>query len=249
VRTTYAEGVFEVATGGVLNNQRNRESALDHVLNAVIHAIINGELQLGDQLPTETELSQNLGVGRNTVREAVKILEAYGVVAIHRPEGTFINTSYCHKMLNPMLYGLLLQKQDWQRLIEMRGALEIGTMFLACHSVTPEDIEKLEATVKQMEQEIHREMPSVDILIELDRCFHSDVIKITGNQMILDVSEYITMFTIQSRTRTTEQVIKSGEIEQFIRKHTDIVDVLRSNDYGSIENVIMSHYEYWKKTK
>ncbi len=238
-----------MATGGVLNNQRNRESALDHVFNAVINAIINGELQLGDKLPTEMELSQNLGVGRNTVREAVKILEAYGVVTIHRPEGTFINTSYSHEMLNPMLYGLLLQKQDWRRLIEMRGALEIGTMFLACHSVSPEDIQKLEATVKQMELEIHRETPDVDTIIELDRCFHSDIIKITGNQMILDVSEYITKFTIQSRTRTTEQVISSGEIEQFIQKHYDIVNVLRTNDCGSIEKVIVSHYEYWKKSK
>ena len=94
-----------MSTGGLLNNQRNQESALDHVFNAVITAIINGELKLGDKLPTETALSQHLGVGRNTVREAVKILEAYGVVTIHRPEGTFINTSYTRRCLIPCCMG------------------------------------------------------------------------------------------------------------------------------------------------
>ena len=184
-----------MSKGGLLNNQRNRESALDHVFNSIISAIIDGELKLGDKLPTELELSQNLGVGRNTVREAVKILGAYGVVTIHRPEGTFVNTSYSHEMLNPMLYGLLLQKQDWRRLVEMRGALEIGTLFLACHAVSPEDIKSLEKTIGMMDKEIHKESPSVDKIIEYDRCFHSDIIKITGNQMILDVSSYIIKFT------------------------------------------------------
>ena len=237
-----------MSTGGLLNNQRNQESALDHVFNAVITAIINGELKLGDKLPTETELSQHLGVGRNTVREAVKILEAYGVVTIRRPEGTFINTSYSQEMLNPMLYGLLLQKQDWKRLVEMRGALEIGTLFLACHFVTPEHIQALEAIVGQMDAEIHKPIPSVDTIIEYDRNFHSDIVKITGNQMILDISEYIIKFTIQSRTRTTEQIISAGEIEQFIQKHNDIVNVLRNKDYANIETVVTNHYEFWERT-
>ena len=130
----------------------------------------------------------------------------------------------------------------------MRGALEIGTMYLACHFVTPEDIQSLEAIVGQMSKEIHKPNPQVDTIIEHDRCFHSDIIKMTGNQMILDVSEYIIKFTIHSRTRTTEQIINAGEIEKFIQKHYDIVDVLRKKDYGSIEKVVTGHYEFWERT-
>ena len=44
------------------------------------------------------------------MREAIKILEAYGVVYIKRAEGTFVNDTYNHKMLDPMLYGILLDK-------------------------------------------------------------------------------------------------------------------------------------------
>ncbi len=228
-----------------LNQQRKKESALDHVFNMVTSAIINGELNPGDRLPTETELSQNLGVGRNTVREAIKILEAYGVVSIRRPEGTFVNTSYSHKMLDPMIYGLLLKKQDWRGLIEMRGALEIGTLFLACDTVKPQDIKTLEEIVERINLELRKDDPSVDEVIEQDRCFHDQIAAITGNRMIFDVNGYITKFTIPSRRRTTEQIIFSKTFEPFVQKHYDIVDVLRNKDYGNIAKVVMNHYEYW----
>ena len=236
-------------TSGFLNNQRNQESARDHVFNTVISAISSGELKRGDKLPSELELSQSLGVGRNTVREAVKILQAYGVVAIRRPEGTFVSDSYRQKMLDPMLYGFLLQKQDWSNLIEMRGALEIGTLFLACHNVTHKDVLTLESTITDMENEIRSAAPSVDELIEYDRRFHGDIVKITGNPMILDVAEYITEFTIPSRKRATEMIIRDKTIDSFIQKHNDMVEVLRRQDYNSIEKVVMNHYEYWKKSE
>ncbi|MFV0399509.1 MAG: FadR/GntR family transcriptional regulator [Oscillospiraceae bacterium] len=234
---------------GILNNYRNRESALEHVFNSVISAIVNDELKPGDKLPTEPELGQSLGVGRNTVREAIKILEAYGVVTIRRPEGTFVNEAYSSKMLDPMLYGLLLKKDNWRDLVELRGALEIGTLFSACRTVTEEDILSLEALVNQLDREIHKPVPSVDALMELDQEFHSQIVRITGNRMILDVTEYITKFTLPSRRRTVEQVLQDKEIEPFIKKHCDIVGVLREKDYGSIDKVVMSHYEYWMKTE
>lgn len=236
-------------TGGILNNQRNKESARDHVFNTVISAVSSGELKPGDRLPSELELSQSMGVGRNTVREAIKILEAYGVVAIRRPEGTFVSDSYSQKMLNPMLYGFLLRKQDCNSLIEMRGALEIGTMFIACRSATPQDFAVPESIIEDMTGEIHRESPSVDELIEYDRRFHCCIVEITGNPMIRDVTEYITELTIPSRKRATEMVLREGTIDSFIKKHCDMLDVLRKGDCGSIEKVVMNHYEYWIKAE
>ena len=236
-------------TSGILNNQRSKESARDHVFNTVISAIRSGELKPGDRLPSELELSQSLGVGRNTVREAVKILEAYGVVAIRRPEGTFVSESYSQKMLNPMLYGFLLRNQDWSNLIEMRGVMEIGTLFISCRCVTPKDISALEAIVADMDREIHKASPSVDELIEYDRRFHCHIAMIMGNPMMLDVTEYITELTIPSRKRATEMILRERSVDSFIQKHCDMVEVLKKREYGSIEKVVMSHYEYWKKSE
>ena len=58
----------------------NNRSMVDIVISRLTDAIINGELKPGDQIPVEPELVRTLGVGRNTVREAVRILVAYGVL-------------------------------------------------------------------------------------------------------------------------------------------------------------------------
>lgn len=234
---------------GFMYDMRKQETAVDHVLNAVINSIINEELHPGDKLPTEPELSQQLGVGRNTVREAIKILIAYGLVSINRPGGTYINDSYNEKMLNPMIYNILLQKSDWQDLINLRGVLEIGTLFQACNFLQDEDIEDLTAIVDELEREISKKHPSIDSIIDCDSHFHSRIVKITGSRLILDVTEYITRFTIPSRKRTTEMVLKKKETDSFIQKHREIITVLSNRNYAAIEKVVLSHYEYWKETE
>lgn len=79
-------------------------------MDQITNAIINGELLPGDKLPTEPELCETFNVGRNSVREAIKILEAYGVVEIKRASGTYVRKEYNYKMLYPILYGIILQK-------------------------------------------------------------------------------------------------------------------------------------------
>lgn len=234
---------------GMLNNHRNRESALDHVFHSIVNAIINGELTPGSKLPTELELSQSLGVGRNSVREAIKILEAYGVVSIRRPEGTFVCDSYHPNMLNPMLYGLLLQNSDWSDLIQLRGVLEIGTLFSACHKANADDVAHLNDTVEELRQELASPNCSAEKILEIDRCFHAYIVEIAQSKLVLDVSEYITRITLPSRKRTIESVIEKNEMDHFIAKHEDIVAVVQNRAFQDIDRVVMSHYEYWIRTE
>ncbi len=58
------------------------KSVVERITDQITNAIINGELKPGDKIPTEVELCESFGVGRNSVREAIKVLEAYGVLEI-----------------------------------------------------------------------------------------------------------------------------------------------------------------------
>ena len=93
------------------------KSVVGKIVDNITNAIINGELKPGDKIPTEGELSEAMGVGRNSVREAIKILEAYGVVHIKRAEGTFVSQEYDSKMLYPILYGIILQKDSTNQIV------------------------------------------------------------------------------------------------------------------------------------
>ena len=78
------------------------KSVVDQVMDGIISQIIDGTLHPGDKLPTEMELCKQFGAGRNSVREAVKKLQAYGILYIKRADGTFVSENYNQKMLDPM---------------------------------------------------------------------------------------------------------------------------------------------------
>ena len=66
------------------------ESVVQQIIDSLVDAMIRKELRPGDQIPTEMELAEKLGVGRNSVREAIKILVYFGVLEIRRAEGTYV---------------------------------------------------------------------------------------------------------------------------------------------------------------
>ena len=81
------------------------------VINALTDAMINRELRPGDKIPTEGEMAENMGVGRNSIREAIKILVYLGVLEIRRAEGTFVCEGFSESMIDPMI--CLLYTSNW----------------------------------------------------------------------------------------------------------------------------------------
>ena len=102
-------------------------SVVDAVKDWIIDQLIKGNLKPGSKLPTEAELCTNLSASRNSVREAIKQLEAYGVVYIKRAEGTFVTDSFKPKMLSPVLYSLILQNNRWENFVDLRRTIFTGT--------------------------------------------------------------------------------------------------------------------------
>ena len=128
------------------------KSVVEQIVENITNAIINGELKPGDKIPTENELCASMGVGRNSVREAIKILVAYGVLVIKRAEGTFVKQDYDKKMLFPVLYGIILQKDSAKQLIEMRKIIDVGILQLAIEKLDFQSLHKLELAMQELER-------------------------------------------------------------------------------------------------
>ena len=84
----------------ILNRSLQNHSVVQKIVDQITEAILRGELRPGDRLPTEAELCSSMGVGRNSVREAIKILEAYGVAEIRRADGTYICSTYSLSLIH-----------------------------------------------------------------------------------------------------------------------------------------------------
>ena len=74
-----------------MSENGKKKSVVDRVADGIVSGIISGRFQPGSKLPTEVELCKEYEAGRNSVREAVKKLEANGVVYIKRADGTFVS--------------------------------------------------------------------------------------------------------------------------------------------------------------
>ena len=229
------------------NKEIVEKSVVDKVVDMIVNLIIQGEIAPGEKLPTEMELCAMSGAGRNSVREAVKKLQAYGILYIRRADGTYVSENYDQKMLDPMLYSLILKKNSWNDFVGLRAAIDIGTMHMI---VQRGDIAKILPTlygiIGEMSAELHSENPSVEKVLEQDSRFHMLIAQAGENPMLTTITEYITRLTIPSRYETTEKVIKSGDIAEFIRLHLQIVAVIENRQSEKIVETVQNHYVYWK---
>lgn len=234
-------------TSDPAKEKKTKKSAVSYVVDCITNEIICGELHPGDRLLTEPELSAKYGVGRNSVREAIKQLQGFGILYIRRADGTFVTECYQQPMLDPMLYSLILKKRDWNDFVQLRSVIDIGTLQVALESpeverVVPRLFELIEETGKEM----RREEPSVERILELDMEFHRSIAQTIQNPQIDTVTSYIGRMTVPSRRETVQKWLDRGQIEEFLDLHRRIAEVIEKKDASRIVQVVKDHYVLWK---
>ncbi len=231
-----------------MKEKKSSVSAVDKVVSAITDEIISGSLHPGDRLEPEEKLAAKYNVGRNSVREAIKQLQAYGVLYIKRADGTYIEDSFNGKMLDPLLYNLIFCKEDQEDLAELRSVLETGIIQSAMQDDAVENVLPVlrELTV-QTEEEMNKENPDAERVLELDLNFHSAIAGTIGNPQVDILVSYITRMTVPARRKAVEEWIRSGKQGEFIRLHREIIEVIEHRDFSRINSVVNNHYIFLRK--
>ena len=228
--------------------QIKNTSVVDAVKDWVIDQLIKGNLRPGSKLPTETELRENLGASRNSVREAIKQLEAYGVVYIKRAEGTFVSDSYDPKMLSPVMYSIILQNNSWEDFVDLRRAIDIGTLYVIMNkAITDKQLDRLQEAIARLEETVNSSELDVVKITKADCDFHNEIIRMTGNPQLTTHSDFVNRITVPSREKTTGKVIESGQIESYVRLHRQLYNIIAERDRNGIEKAVMDHYYFWER--
>ncbi|MDF2614142.1 MAG: FadR family transcriptional regulator [Clostridia bacterium] len=228
---------------------QEKKSVVERIVNQITEAIIKGELKPGDKIPTEVDLCESFQVGRNSIREAIKILEAYGVVYIKRAEGTFVSDSYNQKMLDPMLYGIILQKDSAEEIIVLRKVIDIGILQVAIQRLTDEQLAVITDYLNRLEYETNKEAASVEKILEADLNFHMAITMAIDNELLASMYNYVDRITIPSRTHAIELILKTGERKSFIELHRQLLDLIKNKDLEKIERTVSEHYVFWQTIK
>lgn len=224
------------------------KSTVDAVIDRLTQAIIEGSLKPGDKLPTEPDLAASFGVGRNTVREAIRTLTAYGILESRRPNGTFVCDTFKPQGINPLLYGMILQKEDsYEELIGLRKVFEMGIMLLLSDRKMPKmQKQELQKRAQAIERAILAEEKDVQAILDADIEFHNYLAALTGNHLIILENDMINKLTYASRIKTIEKVLQEGNQQYLIDTHYDLVEKLECGDAGKLYESIQNSYFYWK---
>ena len=223
--------------------KRSPQSAVQYLLDSFNHELLSGSLRPGDQIPTEVELSEQFGVSRNTVREAIKILVAMGVLEIRRPVGTFVCEGFTDPMISPLLYGVILGRGDsYDELMDLREIMETGTMLTVIRNASDDEISSLTEPLSALREACFADPPSVETVFAKDDAFHEAIMSLSHNRMVQRIADIVRTMTHDMRRESVELMLSGGRNEEFYLAHEKLFRLLRDRDVDGVYREIRSTY-------
>jgi GntR family transcriptional regulator, transcriptional repressor for pyruvate dehydrogenase complex len=211
-------------------------SVTDRAIASIQELIRNGDLPPGSRLPSEPELAVQLGVGRSSIREAVKALELARVLDVRHGDGTFVTSLEPHLLLEGVGFAIeLVQDESVLEVVEVRRLFEPVATGLAASRIDAATLERLAGHVAGMEQAGDDQ----EQLIHHDQAFHSAVYAATGNRTLIPILDGLSSRTL--RARTWRGVIEADASQQTIREHRAIHQALADRDRRLAEAAALMH--------
>lgn len=200
------------------------KSRTEEVLDALAAMIAAADLKIGDKIPAETELCEQLGVGRTTIREALNRWEGLGLVRRRRGSGTFLIAN-----IRPSK-GLIptktkLEGEGLLRLIDVRRTLEIEAVQRAARNATATQKKQIVAAYAKIVKLVERNRP----WLGADREFHDAIYLASGNPLFGQImAELDDAFHASKFKGSPFENPKFGY--RSVTLHADLRDAIVEND-------------------
>ena len=207
----------------------------EQVEDQIYHYILDIPFAPGAKLPNEFELGERFGVGRSTVREAVKLLSSKGIVEVRRGSGTYVVTT-TKGLSDPLGLRSVRDKNALALdLVNVRLLLEPGIAEMAARNATEEDIQRLRRLCERVEQKIH----DGDRYIEDDIAFHTCIAESSKNlvvgQLVPIIDTAVMMFV---------NVTHKKLIDETIMTHRMIVEAIANHDPIGARSAMVMHLNF-----
>ncbi len=200
--------------------------------------ITSGQVKPGEKLPAEMELCQSLGVGRGTVREAFRLLQAKGYVEIRPGRGAFAAEGGHEEEKDNVIDWLGGNEKELRSSIEIRTALEPMAARLMAERADERDIQRLEDLHYSFLTAV-KEEDAVKIA-RLDEQFHSVIVEASDNKLLMEINNHVCqgMQTFRNKTFQVHQ-----NAQNAIVPHTNILNAICNRDAALAEREMRAHLD------
>lgn len=221
-----------------------RASLVTEVQESIKDLIYSRRLKPGDPLPTEHELAEALGVSRNSLREALKVLEATGVVVIRRGYGMAVGEMSLRALISELVFHAKLSAQEGTKelrdLMDLRAALEGSLIPRVAAVMQPGDLDDIREAVEAMEQVAERDRFSP----EDDKVFHERLYRPLDNPFVSQLLSAFWDVFVLLQDHLPESVESPAEVAAH---HREIYDALAGGDVTGAVDALSAHFDGIKR--
>lgn len=219
------------------SEEKTTVRAYDLVLEYLKGQILEGKLTLGAKLPSERSLMGELGLGRNSVREALRQLENMGFVRSVHGQGSFLVNEAGQGFSSILSMMLLLRQSDREEFLTLRESLESAAYERAVRLSSPQPLMEMEQAVQAMEQ---AQEPGQ--LEQAERRFHRGLIEAGENQLIAAIMEALSSQGDLYRRETLAQLDESTRAP-LLETHRRILKALQTGDASLGRAALAEHFK------
>jgi len=223
-----------LSTESLLSASPRARSAVDRLVFE-IRAMIDSEvLRVGDALPSERELCERFSTSRNTVREAMRMLKAYGVVDVRPKVGATIIDNRMARALDLFSFNTIeISRKSFADIQGFRTLIEVNSVDTVFEKVTGDHIDVLNAA--------NSAMGSAETLAEASEAdfnFHIGLITILDNAALIEIYRIMKPVIIR--------IMEKGKSRQDFRtitvaQHNSVVEALQTRDRISYQYALQFH--------
>jgi DNA-binding FadR family transcriptional regulator len=210
------------------------KTVTEQVQERLLEFIVGDRLEPGDPIPPECDLAAKLGVSRSTVREAIRSLEAIGILLRKRSRGTVVQEMDLSRIARSSAPYILRDASGMKELFMARHALEIGMLSWISANATEEDY----ALMEQANRRLAEGEDSPEANVEADTDFHQALLLATHSKFLQHFGRVIHDFFIESFHEHIQDAKDEG---RGAREHSKLIKMLKAGDINGARQLMEQH--------
>ncbi|PLR69202.1 FadR/GntR family transcriptional regulator [Bacillus sp. UMB0893] len=220
----------------------NRKGVSEQVADNIKKKIQNGEYKAGDKILGERDMAIELSVSRNTVREAYKILEAYGYLTAKHGTGVFVATP--EHQIQKMTEAFFVSSDQIKDFFSVRKIMEEWTVRWSIENSDTDQFNELEKIIEEA-IETAKDPNNFVRLAELDHKFHLTLADNSKNIVLIRIMNYLVDLLSESRMKSVQI---PGRAYQSVQEHIKILEAIKKKDIALAQQCMQEHLDSVEKS-
>jgi GntR family transcriptional repressor for pyruvate dehydrogenase complex len=218
----------------------NQTRVFEYASDQIRELIKDGQLKPGEKLPTEQELCDALNMSRSSIREAIRVLEAEGLIEVRRGAGTYVNTTPKIQDTQDAVNWLQPRQESLLQILQVRECIECFVVRETALNRPESLVVELGQLVKQYSEIIKKDesKTNLGLISDINMRFHLAICKASGNDIAYEFLHHL----LRSFSESNKAVIHIDlTLNHQISEHQAILDAITAGDPELAEKAMRAH--------